>query len=472
MLDESMLPRGRARAYVRDSARFFLFSFPALRRCHACPPIVWRATARAAHRRWCFLFSVSASHAGCGCAGGLRFCNRGRPLRLTARGVLLFFIPCVWLRLLAAPPRFIFCCVVSASVRCRSHRCVPPKMMAVDTRGARIALQNRGSTLVRPRELRPALSRTSSAHLPVPAPSPRTVALSRTGSIAQPSQHRGTCATHAAARARTSVAAIVLPGARDMAATVATPTARSGDGPLPVAAGPRDASAVYMRDFAAALDAVDAQITAAETGAGSVPGVSGSLSPSAQPNLVVHMRNVTKTYLLGIEGVPALRGVSVSIQRGEFIVILGKSGGGKTTMLNILGTVDKPTRGDLYISGVRVDAKTPDNVLADIRLRKLGFVFQTFNLLPALTAVENVELPMILANRGTAASRRKRAVRLLTQVGMAERLWHVPNQMSGGEQQRVTIARALANEPDILLLVRFSPCTHPHTRARAHAHEK
>ena len=110
-------------------------------------------------------------------------------------------------------------------------------------------------------------------------------------------------------------------------------------------------------------------------------------------------------------------------------------------MLNLIGTIDKPTRGDIIVCGTRIDARTSDAELADIRLRKLGFVFQQFNLLPGLTAIENVELPMILAGTGTRAWRRKRATELLSQVGIAERMHHIPSQLSGGEQQRVTIAR-------------------------------
>jgi len=166
----------------------------------------------------------------------------------------------------------------------------------------------------------------------------------------------------------------------------------------------------------------------------------------------VRLENVHKTYLLGVEGVPALRGVSLSIRRGEFVVIFGLSGGGKTTLLNVIGTIDKPTKGELHLCGHRIDSHTPDHVLSYIRLKKLGFVFQTFNLLSSLTAQENVELPMILAGELEHEEREKRAIDLLKRVGMGERLDHVPSQLSGGEQQRVTIARAVSNRPDILLL--------------------
>ena len=113
-------------------------------------------------------------------------------------------------------------------------------------------------------------------------------------------------------------------------------------------------------------------------------------------NEVIKIVNCHKTYLLGIEGVPALRGVNVTINEGEFITILGTSGGGKTTLLNIIGTIDKPSKGDIYICGLRIKQSTQDSLLASIRLNKLGFVFQTFNLIGSLTALENVELPMQL----------------------------------------------------------------------------
>jgi len=167
---------------------------------------------------------------------------------------------------------------------------------------------------------------------------------------------------------------------------------------------------------------------------------------------IVLMRNVHKTYLLGVEGVPALRGVTVNIKKGEFVVVFGTSGGGKTTLLNICGTIDKPTKGELKLCGVRINDRTKDADLSNIRLNKVGFVFQTFNLLSALTAQENVEMPMILNGSLTAAERKQRAIELLDMVGLKHRLDHVPSQLSGGEQQRTTIARAIANNPELLLL--------------------
>lgn len=168
--------------------------------------------------------------------------------------------------------------------------------------------------------------------------------------------------------------------------------------------------------------------------------------------LVITMNNIHKTYLLGVEGVPALRGVSMSVRRGEFLIIYGTSGGGKTSLLNIMGTIDKPTKGNMRICNTRISRSTTDTELSEIRRCRLGFVFQTFNLLSSLTALENVMLPMILAGKYNRAERRQRAIQLLTRVGMGKRLDHLPSQLSGGEQQRVTIARSIANEPDILLL--------------------
>ena len=167
---------------------------------------------------------------------------------------------------------------------------------------------------------------------------------------------------------------------------------------------------------------------------------------------VIKIVNVHKTYLLGIEGVPALRGVNLTVQDGEFISILGTSGGGKTTLLNIIGTIDKPSKGDVYICGLRIKFSTADTLLASIRLNKLGFVFQTFNLIGSLTALENVELPMQLQGKLSREEIRNRARQLLQDVGLEQRMDHFPNQLSGGEQQRVTIARSIANKPKILLL--------------------
>lgn len=134
------------------------------------------------------------------------------------------------------------------------------------------------------------------------------------------------------------------------------------------------------------------------------------------------------------------------------MVIFGLSGGGKTTLLNLMGTIDRPTKGEIHICGHLIDHKTSDSVLSQVRLRRIGFVFQTFNLISSLTALENVEIPMILSGHLTRQERRERAIYLLNKVGMGSRKDHYPNQLSGGEQQRVTIARAVANDPDILLL--------------------
>lgn len=133
-------------------------------------------------------------------------------------------------------------------------------------------------------------------------------------------------------------------------------------------------------------------------------------------------------------------------------MIFGLSGGGKTTLLNIMGTIDKPTKGDMRICGTHIDSHTTDTVFSQIRLHEIGFVFQSFNLLGSMTALENVEMPMILAGNLKGEQRRRRAISLLERVGMGERLDHVPSQLSGGEQQRVTIARAIANNPSLLLL--------------------
>jgi len=180
--------------------------------------------------------------------------------------------------------------------------------------------------------------------------------------------------------------------------------------------------------------------------------INALLPDVAEEDIVIKMENVHKTYLLGVEGIPALRGVSLSVKRGEFIIVFGLSGGGKTTLLNIAGTIDKPTKGELYLCGHRIDNQTTDEVLSYLRLKKLGFVFQTFNLLSSLNAQENVQLPMVLSGQLSTDERDNRSLNLLKKVGMDGRLDHTPSQLSGGEQQRVTIARAVSNNPDILLL--------------------
>ena len=164
---------------------------------------------------------------------------------------------------------------------------------------------------------------------------------------------------------------------------------------------------------------------------------------------VVEATNVTKTYMLGKIPVEALRGVNLKVETGDFLAILGPSGSGKSTMLNLIGALDKPTSGTLLIDGVDI-SKLNDNQLAELRL-KIGFVFQFFNLIPRLTARDNVELPMSIANM-TKAQRKKRAIELLETVGLKDRINHKPAELSGGQQQRVAIARALANNPKFLLL--------------------
>ncbi|HLN88977.1 MAG TPA: ABC transporter ATP-binding protein [Candidatus Binatia bacterium] len=164
---------------------------------------------------------------------------------------------------------------------------------------------------------------------------------------------------------------------------------------------------------------------------------------------VVEAIKVTKTYMLGKIPVEALRGVTLKVETGEFLAILGPSGSGKSTMLNLIGALDKPTSGTLLIEGVDI-SRLNDNQLAELRL-KIGFVFQFFNLIPRLTARDNVELAMSIANLNKA-ERRKHAVELLETVGLKDRINHKPAELSGGQQQRVAIARALANNPKFLLL--------------------
>ncbi|MGN0011500.1 MAG: ABC transporter ATP-binding protein, partial [Marinilabiliaceae bacterium] len=166
--------------------------------------------------------------------------------------------------------------------------------------------------------------------------------------------------------------------------------------------------------------------------------------------VVIELQDVRRDFKVGDETVHALRGVSFKIYEGEFVTIMGTSGSGKSTLLNQLGCLDTPTSGEYILDGVSVRTMSK-NQRARLRNRKIGFVFQNYNLLPKTTAVENVELPLMYNNKYSAAERRDAAIKALQAVGLGDRLDHKSNQMSGGQMQRVAIARALVNDPAVIL---------------------
>ncbi|HAJ98945.1 MAG TPA: macrolide ABC transporter ATP-binding protein [Bacteroidales bacterium] len=164
---------------------------------------------------------------------------------------------------------------------------------------------------------------------------------------------------------------------------------------------------------------------------------------------LIRLNNITKNYRVGTEVVKALRGITINIYRNEYVALMGPSGSGKSTLMNLLGCLDTPTSGE-YILNNKDISKLADNDLAEIRNKEIGFVFQTFNLLPRSTALDNVALPLIYAGVGRV-QRNKKALEVLDQVGLSDRTHHKPNELSGGQRQRVAIARAMVNNPSIIL---------------------
>ncbi len=174
------------------------------------------------------------------------------------------------------------------------------------------------------------------------------------------------------------------------------------------------------------------------------------IAPESGRREIIHLEGITRDFQVGEEVVHALRGVSFTIHEGEFVTIMGTSGSGKSTLLNMLGCLDTPTKGEYFLDGVSV-RKMGKNARATLRNRKIGFVFQSYNLLAKTTAIENVELPLMYNPSYSAAARREKAIHALVAVGLGDRLNHKSNQMSGGQMQRVAIARALVNDPAVIL---------------------
>ena len=173
------------------------------------------------------------------------------------------------------------------------------------------------------------------------------------------------------------------------------------------------------------------------------------VSENYRPTAALSLKDVVKTYKMGADRVQALRGVSLDIVKNEYVAVMGPSGSGKSTLMNVIGCLDVPTSGKYYLEG-RMVADMTENQLAEIRNRLIGFVFQTFNLLPRANVFQNVELPLVYAGV-PRSQRRRRAEKAIERVGLGDRLKHKPNQLSGGQRQRVAIARALVNNPSIIL---------------------
>jgi putative ABC transport system ATP-binding protein len=165
--------------------------------------------------------------------------------------------------------------------------------------------------------------------------------------------------------------------------------------------------------------------------------------------MLISIQHLNKTYIMGSEKVEALKDVSLNIEKNEYVALMGPSGSGKSTLMNLLGCLDSPSRGEYWLNGIEVSTMN-DGELAEVRNKQIGFVFQTFNLLPRLSALENVALPLIYAGYGRE-ERTEKAKKVLESVGLSDRMYHKPNELSGGQRQRVAVARALVNDPAIIL---------------------